>query len=222
MDARADGLLEGPPHDGTEMSETAAANTRVGAFRRLYNWVLRNAEGPHAYAVLALVAFIEASFFPIIPDIVMAPMVIADRARWVRIAVFCTLFSVIGGAFGYAIGSIFYDSVGHWLVTTMGVAAQVDSLRLKFAHNPWVILVFGLFLPFKLVSISSGIAKVPFALFILFTSMTRTVRFFAVGGLLYLFGVPVKTFLERWLEYVLIAILLAVVAAFVIFRFSLA
>lgn len=204
------------------MTETAAASPRAGLFRRIYNWVLKNAEGPNAYAVLAVVAFVEASFFPIIPDIVMAPMVLANRSRWVRIALWCTLFSVIGGAFGYAIGSVLYNVIGHWLVTTLGIVSQVEALRVKFAHNPWVILVFGFFLPFKLVSISSGIAAVPFTLFILFTTITRSVRFFAVGALLWFFGAPVRTFLERWLEYVLIAILVLVGAAFVIFRYALA
>jgi|SRR5579871_981144 len=204
------------------MTDSAAVSARPGAFRRLYNWILRNAEGPYAYAVLAIVSFVEASFFPIIPDIVMAPMVLADRSRWARIALWCTVFSVIGGTFGYAIGSVFYHSIGHWLVSSMGIASQVDSLRVKFAHNPWVILVFGLFLPFKLVSISSGIAAVPFPLFVFFTSITRSIRFFAVGGLLYYFGAPVRDFLERWLEYVLVAILFLVIAAFVIFRYAIA
>lgn len=203
------------------MSETLAAKPREGVFRRIYNWVLRNAEGPYAYAVLALVAFIEASFFPIIPDIVLAPMVLANRRRVVWIAAWCTLFSVIGGAFGYAIGSVFFQSIGHWLVSILGIAGQVDILRVKFAHNPWVILVFGLFLPFKLISISSGIAQVPFGLFVFFTTITRSVRFFGVGALLYVFGAPVRTFLERWLEYILAAIALAVVAVFVILRYSL-
>ena len=202
------------------MNNLAAARARPGVFRRLYNWILRNAEGPYAYAILAVVAFIEASFFPIIPDIIVAPMVLADRSRWLRIALWCTAFSVLGGAFGYAIGSIFYNSIGHWLVATMGVASQIDGLRVKFASNPWVILVFGLFVPFKLVSISSGIAGVPFAVFILFTTMTRSARFFFVSGLLYYFGAPVRTFLERWLEYVLLAILALVIAAFVILRYS--
>jgi len=203
------------------MSESLAAKPRDGLFRRIYNWVLRNAEGPYAYAVLALVAFIEASFFPIIPDVVLAPMVLADRKRVLRIAAFCTAFSVMGGAFGYAIGSVFYNSVGHWLISALGIADQVEILRFKFAHNPWVILVFGLFLPFKLISISSGIAAVPFALFISFTAITRSVRFFAVGGLLYFFGAPVRTFMEKWLEYILAAIAIAVVAVFVLLRFYL-
>ncbi|MBV9330266.1 MAG: DedA family protein [Alphaproteobacteria bacterium] len=200
---------------------TAAALPRTGAFRRLYHWIMRNAEGPYAYAALACVAFAEASFFPMIPDIVMAPMIIADRRRAVVVALWCTLWSVVGGAFGYALGSVFFHSVGHWLVAALAMGPEVDILRTKFAHNAWIILVMGLFTPFKLISISSGIAAVPFPVFILYTSITRTVRFFAVAGLLYVFGSPVRDFLERWLEYVLVGVLVLIVAIIVVLRFSL-
>ncbi len=203
------------------MSNTASVKPRISPFRRLYNWILRNAEGPYAYTVLAIVAFVEASFLPIVPDLVMAPMVLANRRRAFRIAAWCAFWSVVGGAFGYALGSIFYNSIGHWLVSVLGIHDQIEMLRLKFAQNPWVILVFGLFMPFKLVSISSGIAAVPFVVFVLFTSITRSVRFFAVGALLYYFGAPVRTFLEKWLDWVLLAVLLAVIAAFVFLRYSL-
>ena len=202
------------------MSETAAS-VKLGLLRRLYHWILRNAEGPYAYAVLALIAFAEASFFPLIPDVVMAPMILADRRRAARIALWCTAWSVIGGAFGYAIGSVFYQSIGHYLVAALGIADATDVLRLRFAHNAWLILVFGLFTPFKLVSISSGIAGVPFALFMTYTAIVRSVRFFGVGALLYYFGAPVRTFLERWLEHVVIAVFVLVVGLIIVLRYAL-
>ncbi len=202
------------------MTETAA-RTRNGPLRRLYHWILRNAEGPYAYSVLALISFAEASFFPLIPDVVMAPMVLANRRRAAWIAFWCTAWSVIGGAFGYAIGSVFYQSIGHWLVTALGAADQIDALRTRFAQNAWLILVVGLFTPFKLVSISSGIAAIAFPLFIVYTTITRSVRFFAVAGLLYYFGDPVRIFLEKWLEYVILAVFALIVALFVLLRYAL-
>ena len=202
------------------MSETAAS-AKNGPLRRLYHWILRNAEGPYAYSVLALISFAEASFFPLIPDVVMAPMVLANRSRAARIAFWCTAWSVIGGAFGYAIGSVFYQSVGHWLVTALGMANEVDALRTRFAQNAWLILVVGLFTPFKLVSISSGIAAIPFPLFVIYTTITRSVRFFAVAGLLYYFGDPVRVFLEKWLEYVILAVFVLIAALFVLLRYAL-
>jgi membrane protein YqaA with SNARE-associated domain len=202
------------------MSETAAS-VRPGPLRRLYHWILRNAEGPYAYSALAAVSFAEASFFPLIPDVVMAPMVLANRRRMLQIALWCTAWSVIGGAFGYAIGSVFYHSIGQWLVSLLGMSAEIDTLRDRFAQNSWVILVFGLFTPFKLVSISAGIAAVPFPLFILYTSITRSIRFFAVGGLLYYFGDPVRNFLERWLEHVIVGVFVLVVVLIVVLRYAL-
>jgi membrane protein YqaA with SNARE-associated domain len=202
------------------MSETAAS-ARNGPLRRLYHWILRNAEGPYAYSVLALISFAEASFFPLIPDVVMAPMVLSNRRRAARIAFWCTAWSVIGGAFGYAIGSVFYHSIGHWLVTVLGMAGEIDALRMRFARNAWLILVLGLFTPFKLVSISSGIAAVPFPLFMMYTTITRSVRFFVVAGMLYYFGNPVRTFLERWLEYVIIGVFVLIVALIVLLRYAL-
>jgi membrane protein YqaA with SNARE-associated domain len=201
------------------MSETAAVSPRVGLFRRLYNWILQNAEGPYAYAILAAVAFAEASFFPMLPDVVMAPMIIANRRRAFQVTVWTIIWSVIGAAFGYSLGTVFYNAIGHWLVSLMGVAGEVDVLRAKFAHNSWVIVVVGLFTPYKLVSISSGIAGVPFALFILYSAISRGVRFAASGALLYAFGNPVREFLEKRLEHVLIGFFALVVLIIVGFRF---
>src|SRR5438132_6511693 len=151
------------------MTERAPLGVRPGPFRRLYNWILQNAQGPYAYGVLALIAFAEASFFPMIPDIVMAPMILADRRRALRVAIWCTAWSVLGGALGYTIGSLFYGTIGHWLVSAFGMAGEVDALRVKFASNSWIILVMGLFTPYKLVTISAGIAAVPFPLFMLYS-----------------------------------------------------
>ncbi len=201
------------------MSETAAVRPRVGILRRLYNWILENAEGPYAYAILAAVAFAEASFFPMLPDVVMAPMIIANRSRAVRVTVWTIIWSVVGAAFGYSLGTVFYNVIGHWLVTLMGVAGEVDVLRAKFAHNSWIIVVVGLFTPYKLVSISSGIAGVPLALFILYSTISRAVRFGASGALLYAFGNPVRDVLEKRLEHVMIAFFVLVVAIIVGFRF---
>jgi membrane protein YqaA with SNARE-associated domain len=201
------------------MNESAAVSPRAGLFRRLYNWILQNSEGPYAYAILAGVAFAEASFFPMLPDVVMAPMILANRARAFQVTIWCILWSVVGAAFGYSLGTVFYVSIGHWLVALMGVTNEIDMLRLRFAHNSWVILIVGLFTPYKLVSISSGIAGVPFALFMLYSAISRAIRFGVSGALLYAFGNPVRDFLERRLEQVLIAFFVLVVAIIIGFRY---
>jgi membrane protein YqaA with SNARE-associated domain len=201
------------------MSESAAERPRVSLFRRLYNWILQNAEGPYAYAILAGVAFAEASFFPILPDVVMAPMILANRGRAFQVTFWCIVWSVVGSVFGYSLGSVFYSAVGHWLVALMGVATEIDALRDRFAHNSWIIVVVGLFTPYKLVSISSGIAGVPLALFIFYSTISRAIRFGASGALLYTFGNPVRAFLEKRLEQVMIGFFALVVLIIVGFRF---
>ncbi len=202
------------------MTESVAVKMRTSPLRRLYNWVLRNAEGPHAWAALAAIAFAEASFFPIIPDVIMAPMVLANRKRAFAIAGWCALWSVVGGALGYAIGSVLYDSVGRWLISLYHLGADFDNFRVTFASHPWWILFQGMTpIPYKLVTIAAGFAAVPFPLFMLFSAITRGTRFLFVATLLYFFGEPVRAFLERWLEYVLVGVLAAIVIGYLVWRY---
>lgn len=98
------------------VSENVETVRRESALRGLYRWVIGHAARPNAWWALAALAFAEASFFPIPPDVLLAPMVLADRRRAFRLAAWCTLFSVLGGLFGYAIGSVLYDLVGKWLI----------------------------------------------------------------------------------------------------------
>lgn len=195
------------------MTEIAATPARVGPLRRLYNWVLRNAEGPHAWALLAAVAFAEASFFPIPPDVMVIPMVLANRRRAFQIAAWCTLWSVCGGLLGYAIGAFLYDSIGHLIVS----AADMKSFRTTFAvHSYWLLFQGFTPIPFKLVTIASGFAGLSLPLFLLYISITRGLRFTIEAGVLYVFGEPVRILIEKWLEYVLVAILVLIVLGYFI------
>ena len=195
------------------MTEVAAARVRTGPLRRLYNWILRNAEGPYAWAIMALIAFLEASCFPIPPDVMLVPMVLADRKRAFLIAGWCALWSVIGGMVGYLIGAALYNSVGHWLITVYGMGSDMQAFRTAYAHHGAWILVQGLTpIPYKLVTIASGFAGFNFGLFVLFSAITRGIRFSFVAGIFYIFGEPAKAILDKWLEVALVAFLVLVVA----------
>jgi len=197
---------------------------RGGALRSLYGWMMRNAQGKHAWAALAAFAFAEASCFPIPPDVMLLPMMLADRKRAFRLAAWCTLWSVVGGALGYAIGAFFYDTVGQWIIHAFHIAqAQVDALRLKYTHNAALIIVQGLTpIPYKLVTITSGLAGVPFPLFMLYSAITRTLRFFVLEGLLvYWFGDQAKAILDKYMEIALVIFLIAVVVGVVLVGFAL-
>jgi membrane protein YqaA with SNARE-associated domain len=202
------------------MSEHADANPR--GLRALYAWMLRNAEGRHAWAALAAFAFAEASFFPIPPDVMLVPMMLADRKRAFVLAAWCTLWSVLGGMLGYAIGALFWNSAGLWLIGVLHIPlSTVEGLRAKYAAHAYLIAVQGLTpIPYKLVTISAGLANVPFAAFMLFSAITRSVRFIVLEGVLvYLFGEQAKTFIEKRLELVFIVFLVLIVLGFVLLRF---
>jgi Predicted membrane protein len=185
--------------------------------RRLYDWVMRAAESPQALKWLAAVSFAESSFFPIPPDAMIVPMVLAQpRRAWV-IATVCTVASVIGGFFGYAIGYYLFETIGRPIVEFYGYQAAFDKFRDEFQHwGLWIILIKGLTpIPYKVVTIASGVAHFDLLVFGFASLATRAARFFLVAALLRYFGPPIRTFIEKYLTWVTTAFVLLIVAGFV-------
>ena len=168
-------------------------------FRKLYDWTLRMAGHRHAIRYMAVVSFAESSFFPIPPDAMVVPMVLARRDQAWLIATVCTLSSVAGGAAGYAIGYFLYDSVGLFLINLYG--AHDATSEFQHWYDQWgaaVILIKGLTpIPFKIVTIASGFFKYNFGLFVLLALVTRGARFFLIAWLLKRYGAPVQAFIEE-------------------------
>ena len=185
-------------------------------FRALYDWTLRMAHHRHAVRSMAAVSFAESSFFPIPPDVMLVPMILANRDRAYWIATVCTVASVAGGLLGYAIGAFLWDSVGQWLAQLYRLEEKMEGLRLLY--DQWgslVILVKGLTpIPFKLVTIASGLFAFNFPLFVLLATVTRAFRFFLIAFLLKRYGEPVQEFIERRLTLIGWAVLLALVGGF--------
>jgi membrane protein YqaA with SNARE-associated domain len=197
---------------------------RGGPLRALYAWMMKNATGKHAWAALAAFAFAEASFFPIPPDVMLLPMMLADRRRAFALAAWCALWSVIGGMLGYAIGALFWDTAGLWLIHLLHVPlSEVDALRLKYSQHAYLIVVQGMTpIPYKLVTIASGLAGVPFASFMAYSAITRSLRFIVLEGLLvHFFGAQARVILEKYLEAALIGFLVLVVLGFVLLHYVL-
>ena len=165
----------------------------------LYARVRSLAEGPYAESALAAVSFAESSFFPIPPDVLLAPMALANPRRAWRYALIATVASVIGGMLGYAIGALLFNTVGQWLINLYGYGAKVDALKQTYAQWGWlVILVKGVTpIPYKLVTITSGLLGYNFPLFVALSVLTRGARFFLGAGVLHWFGEPLRTALER-------------------------
>ena len=196
------------------MSDTA----KPRGLRALYAWMLKNAQGRHAWAALACFAFAEASFFPLPPDVMLLPMMVANRKRAFALAAWCTLFSVLGGALGYAIGALFWDTAGQWIIHALHIPLEkVQHYRESFSTHAYMIVVQGMTpIPYKLVTIASGLAGVPFLSFMLFSTITRSMRFIVLEGLLvHFFGAQAKALLDKYLEVALIGFLALVVLGIV-------
>ena len=185
--------------------------------RKLYDWVINLAASRHAPKALAAVSFAESSFFPIPPDVMLAPMVLARPERAFVYAAICTAASVIGGMFGYAIG-VFLAPVGHQILALFGHPEGQAEFQQWFARwGVWIILIKGLTpIPYKLVTITSGLARFDLVTFVWASVLTRGARFFLSAVLLKYFGPHIRAEVERRLglyTVIFVVLLVGVVVA---------
>jgi len=187
-------------------------------FKNLYRWVLSLSESRHAPTALAAMAFAESSFFPIPPDVILVPMSLAQPQRAWRYALICTIASVAGGTLGYAIGALLFDTIGQWLIHAYGYGQRVAELKDFYAQwGALVILLKGLTpIPYKLVTIVSGLLGYNFGIFVLLSILTRGARFFVLAGALHLFGDRLRLALERHFALFMGIIAVTIVAGFII------
>jgi len=185
-------------------------------FKRLYQWIISLSESRHAPVALAIVAFTESSIFPIPPDVILVPMSLAQPARAWRYAAIATAASVLGGIVGYGIGALLFDTLGHWLITLYGYGDRMAALKETYARwGAAVILIKGLTpIPYKLVTIVSGLLGYNFALFVLLSMITRGARFFLLAGAMNHFGDPLRLALERHFGLFIGILLVTIVGGF--------
>ena len=189
--------------------------------RRLYDWVIGLAGHRHAVPAMGAVSFLESSFFPIPPDVMLVPMVLARRDKAWTIATVCTVASVLGGLMGYAIGYYLFETIGAWVVKLYSLQGALDNFRAGFErYGVWIILVKGLTpIPYKLVTIASGAAHFDLFTFVWASVLTRGARFFLVAALLWKFGEPIRAFIEKRLTLLTWLFFIALVGGFVAFRY---
>ena len=185
-------------------------------FKSLYHWTLKLAESPRATWALAIIAFAESSFFPIPPDVILVPMSLAQPRKAWTYAGICTIASVLGGMLGYAIGALLYDTLGKWLIDLYGYGEKIATLEGFYAQWGWAfILLKGLTpIPFKLVTIVSGLLHYNFVLFVALALVTRGLRFYILAGLLGRYGEPIKAALEKHFGLFMIALVVLVILGF--------
>jgi membrane protein YqaA with SNARE-associated domain len=188
---------------------------------RLYARIIEIAAGPNALAALLIVSFVESSFFPIPPDILLIPMILArPRDAW-RLAALCTLASVIGGLLGYAIGYFLFDAIGRPLLEFYGAMDRYDALKAGFDQwGVWIIILKGMTpIPYKLITIASGVAHFDLVAFVAASIVSRSLRFFLLAALLWWFGDAARTFIERRLTLVTTVFAVLLVGGFVALRY---
>jgi membrane protein YqaA with SNARE-associated domain len=188
---------------------------------RLYSRTLAIAAGRHAVAALALVAFAESSFFPLPPDLLLIPMILARPRRAFVLAAVCTAASVLGGFLGYAIGYFLFDAIGRPVLEFYHAMNRYEALKAAFAQwGVWIILIKGLTpIPYKLVTIASGVVHFNLVAFALASLASRSLRFFLLAALLWRFGEPIRDFIERRLMLLTSLFAMALVGGFVALRY---
>ena len=189
--------------------------------QRLYARTLAIAAGPNALAALLAVSFVESSVFPIPPDILLIPMILARPREAFRLAALCTLASFAGGLLGYAIGYFLFDAIGRPVLEFYHAMDGYDALKAGFGRwGVWIIIIKGMTpIPYKLVTIASGVAHFNLAWFIGASIVSRSLRFFLVALLLWWFGDAARNFIERRLVLVTTLFAVALVGGFVALRY---
>lgn len=198
----------------------AAVISSPSFLRRLYDWTMRSANSPKAFWTVNLVSFAESSFFPLPPDLMLVPMILANRAKAWWLALSCTLSSVIGGLVGYAIGYFLFETAGEWIIQTYHLEAAFTRFQTDFqAWGFWLIVLKGLTpIPFKLVTIASGLASLNLTQFVIASFIARSFRFFLLAGLLWFFGDWAKQVIERYLPWVLGGVFALLIGGFIIVK----
>jgi len=188
----------------------------VKFLRRLYDWVLHWAETPYGTPALFLLAFCESSFFPIPPDILLIALAVAIPKKAFQYALVCSIGSLLGGCFGYLIGWEFMAAVGDAIIQFYGFGEKYSYVQdLYVRYDAWVVGVAGFTpIPYKVFTIAAGAFKINFIVFLVVSLISRSARFFLIGGLIYKFGAPIQRFIDRYFNPLVIAFTLLLILGF--------
>ncbi len=189
--------------------------------RGLYDWTMRMAAHRRAMTALFAVSFVESSIFPIPPDIMVVPMVLAERAKAFRIALVCTLGSVLGAIAGYAIGAFLFEAVGRPLVEFYGYAEAFAEFTARYNEwGAWIVAGAALTpFPFKVITIASGATGLDLPVFVISSTLARGLRFYLEAALLWRFGPPIRGFIEGNLKLVTIVFFCLLIGGFVVIKY---
>ena len=189
--------------------------------KKTYNWTLEKAQHKNAKWYLSLISFAESSFFPIPPDILLIPMALASKTRAQFYAFMCTLFSVLGGILGYAIGYFFYNSVGIYIIDFYDLENSFNIFE-NYYKEFGILIVLGAGItpfPYKFITIASGVFGLNIFLFIIVSIIGRGLRFYLIAILLYFFGEKIKLIIDKYFNFLTIVFFILLVGSVFIIRF---
>ncbi len=210
---------------GTENASPLAATSKSSAplLRRIYDWVLSWADTPYGVPVLVALAFAEASFFPIPPDVLLIALCLARPRHAMRYALAATIGSVSGGILGYGIGYGIWSVAADWFYAyvpgfTPELFQRVGDLFSRYDF--WAVFAAGFTpIPYKVFTISAGAFGINLPIFILASLISRALRFYIVAGLLRIYGARARLFIERYFNRLTLLTLLLVIVVLVIWNF---
>ena len=188
--------------------------------RKLYDWVLHWAETPYGTWALFLLAFSESSFFPIPPDILLVALAVAIPRKSLKYALVCSVGSVLGGCFGYLIGWQFMAGIGEKIIAFYGLGAKIDYIgSLYQQYDAWAIGIAGFTpIPYKVFTISAGMFYINFPVFVFASLISRSARFFLVGGLIFIFGPKIQAFIDKYFNILAVAFTILLIGGFILIK----
>lgn len=192
--------------------------------RRLYNWVIHFADTPYGERALFLLSFAESSFFPVPPDVLLAPLTLGAPKKWLRFALFCSIASVLGGVFGYLIGMLLWDQIGQWFFAHLGAIgftqANFDKFQAGYQkYDFWIVFTCGFTpLPYKVCTITAGIARIMFPGFLIASALSRSARFFLVAGLFGWKGEQIRPFIDKYFNWLSLLFVILLIGGFAVLK----
>ena len=198
--------------------------------RNLYDWVLQWSNSKYGPAILGFMAFAEASFFPIPPDVLLIPLALGLRAKAFRLAFICSVGSILGAIFGYWIGSfLWWSDIGefsmlaHFFFDVIpGFTPEIFiSIKEKYEiWNLWIVFTAGFTpIPFKVITVTAGAFDINFTLFIIASALSRSARFFLISGLIWKFGEPIHNFIDKYFNLLAIIFTILIILSFIIIKY---
>ena len=192
--------------------------------RRLYNWVIHFADTPHGERALFLLSFAESSFFPVPPDVLLAPLTLGAPKKWFRFALSCSIASVLGGILGYFIGVFLWEQIGGWVFSHLGAIGftQENFDAFQEGYNKygfWIVFTCGFTpLPYKVCTITAGVAGIFFPGFLIASALSRSARFFIVAGLFGWKGETIRPFIEKYFNWLSLAFVILLIGGFAVLK----